>query len=101
MAESDDEYETRMLRETVPRGLRSDYGAPPRERAVPPHDHLLGSEGEGRDKSTVPSNAPTNPIVNGDPDNNSTSGTAMTLVVVENGVGHYVSFGNTTDLGPI
>lgn len=82
MAESDDEYETRMLRETVPRGLRSDYGAPPRERAVPPRDHLLGSEGEGRDKSTVPSNVPTNPIVNGDPDTSSPSATIPVIIVV-------------------
>lgn len=82
MGESDDEYETRRLRDAVPRGLQSDYGAPPRERRAPPRDHLLGSTGEGRDKDVTPSNAPTDPIVQGDL-NASSSGNLAGIIVVD------------------
>lgn len=101
MAESDDEYETRMLRETIPRGLRSDYGAPPRERTPPPRDHLLGSTGEGRDKSTDAPDAPVDPIVQGDSDTSFGTGTAITVIYVKSGVLRYLSIGNATDLGPV
>lgn len=84
MAESNDDYETRMVRETVPRGLRSDYGAPPRERTPPPRDHLLGSTGEGRDKDVTPPKTPTDPIVQGDPEPG--TGGSFPAVIVVSGV---------------
>lgn len=88
MAESDDDYETRMLRDTIPRGLRSDYGAPPRERTPPPRDHLLGSTGEGRDKDVTPPKTPMDPIVQGAPDSGA-SGIIPDIIITFNGTAYY------------
>lgn len=80
MAESDDDYETRMVRDTIPRGLRSDYGAPPRERTPPPRDHLLGSTGEGRDKDVTPPKTPTDPNVSGAPDDGASNNKKVIII---------------------